>query len=470
MLGGCAALQPFEHAPPSPERPWKSPDLAHYSDALAEREHAAETGAVPVEATRTYSLSELIDIAQRTNPATRVAWERARQAALAIGLAEGAYYPLLAASATGAVAQASVPIPTTVIPGGVFTAKTHFVIPVLSLEWLVLDFGGRRALVDAAKAQSVEAAAGFNATHQKIVFEVTRDFYSLTAARGKVSAARAALESARSLEDAAGMRKQHGLATLPESLQAQEEVARSSYDLEDALAAERDARMVLVESIGIRPDTPIEIADVSGEPMPTALEQSVDEAIDRALTQRPDLIASLARVRAGQAEVRKAHSDFWPRLVTRAALSGNIGQLKVEDSAYQGVDAVQYDAGFRLEWPLFDGFERRNKLSLARSRQVQAEGELDDARDKAVREVWKAYDDVKVSLAKQRASAALLIASDKAWAATSESYKDGLATYPDVREAERNLARARTLDQAARAEAMTRAVAFAFSTGDLAKP
>jgi len=39
-----------------------------------------------------------------------------------------------------------------------------------------------------------------------------------------------------------------------------------------------------------------------------------------------------------------------------------------------------------------------------------------------------------------------------------------------VREAERNLARARTLDQAARAEALTRATAFAFSTGDLARP
>jgi uncharacterized membrane protein len=39
-----------------------------------------------------------------------------------------------------------------------------------------------------------------------------------------------------------------------------------------------------------------------------------------------------------------------------------------------------------------------------------------------------------------------------------------------VRESERNLARARTLEQAARAEVLTRAAAFAFSTGDLARP
>ena len=51
-----------------------------------------------------------------------------------------------------------------------------------------------------------------------------------------------------------------------------------------------------------------------------------------------------------------------------------------------------------------------------------------------------------------------------------ESYQRGLATFPDVREAERNLASARTVDQAARAELVTRAAAFALSTGDLARP
>jgi uncharacterized membrane protein len=65
---------------------------------------------------------------------------------------------------------------------------------------------------------------------------------------------------------------------------------------------------------------------------------------------------------------------------------------------------------------------------------------------------------------------ALLAASEKAWAATRASHQHGLSTFPDVREAERNLERARTVHQAARAEVLTRAAAFAFSTGDLARP
>jgi outer membrane protein TolC len=46
----------------------------------------------------------------------------------------------------------------------------------------------------------------------------------------------------------------------------------------------------------------------------------------------------------------------------------------------------------------------------------------------------------------------------------------GLATFPDVRQSQRDLARARTLDEAARAEVWTQAAALAFSTGDLARP
>ena len=156
--------------------------------------------------------------------------------------------------------------------------------------------------------------------------------------------------------------------------------------------------------------------------------------------------------------------------VTRADRA-ELGLFEVGvDPVRVGVHELQYDAGLRLEWTLFDGFERRNKVRLAESTRKEAEGELDHTKDKAVREVWKAYNDAKVALEKQKAAAALLSASEESWKATFESYRNGLATFPDVREAQRSLASARTLDQATRAEALTRSAAFAFSTGDLAKP
>ncbi len=430
LLAACAAYAPLANAPPSADRPWKGPGLESASGVLRVANQAERRERVSIDSQKTYELTELIDIAQRTNPETRVAWERARQAAIAAGLAEGTYYPRLAAAATAAIASVPLPIPETVVPGGVFRADTHFVIPALNLEWLLLDFGRRRAAVDAAQALIVEANAGFNAKHQQVVFNVTRDFYALTAARGKLNADRAALDSARSLQESVTARKSRGLATQPEVLQAEEEAARATYELEDAMATEHDTRMTLLESVGIAPYTPIEIVDASQRPLPPELTETVDEAIDRALTQRPDLIALLAGVQAQEAAVREARAQYWPRLAVRSEVGGNIGELSVENSPYQGVSDLQYGAGLRFELDLFEGFERRNKLKLAESRQKEAEDELEHAKEKAVRQVWTAYDDAKVALSKQRAAAALLAASEKAWAATFESYRHGLATFP----------------------------------------
>ncbi len=469
VLAGCMAYAPLANAPPSADRAWKGSDLRRVEAALP-LDRGAEPDRIAVDGEKTYELSELIDIAERTNPETRVAWERVRQAAFGAGVAEAAYYPTLAAAATAAVASVPMPIPETVSPGGVFRARTQFVIPALRLEWLLLDFGRRSAAADGARALIAETNARFNAKHQEVVFGVTSDFYTLTAARGKLNASQAAFDSARTLVEAVTARNERGLATRPELLQAEEEAARAAYDLEDSTAAETDARMALLETVGIGPATPIEIADVSQRPLPPELSESVDDAVDRALAQRPDLIALLADVQAKQAAVRGARADYWPHLAALGEVGGNIGRLAIDQSPYQSVREGQYTVGLRFEWDLFEGFERRNKVSLAESQRRAAESELEHAREKTVRRVWKAYNDAKVALAEQRAAAALLAASEKSWSATIESYQRGLATFPDVRIAQHSLAQARSLEQSARAETWIRAAAFAVSTGDLAQP
>jgi len=49
-----------------------------------------------------YTLTELIDIAERENPETRVAWQRARNAAISAGVAESTYLPVVTANVLGA--------------------------------------------------------------------------------------------------------------------------------------------------------------------------------------------------------------------------------------------------------------------------------------------------------------------------------------------------------------------------------
>jgi outer membrane protein len=476
MLSGCATNREPMFAP-APDRPWTVPNTATYSALASGRAQAVRSsetyapGPPEVEPGKAYELAELIDFAQRTNPDTRVAWERAREAALEVGIAESAYAPALAAQAVAAYQRVPAPLPKNLNPNGYFVADTQFFLPALTLKWLLFDFGGKEATIDATQEAVVAANFGFNAQHQKIVFDVTRAYYSLNAVQGRVEVARASLKEAQTLQDAAESRRARGLATLPEVLQAREKTARSVYDLQEAVAGEIDARMALLEAMGVRPTTPLRVAGLSGRPLPGMIETTADQLVDRALEQRPDLLAHVAVVRAREADIRKAQSEFYPKISIGGNVLQNIGRVRTNDfPGWSGVDRTGYGASIAIEVPIFDGGLRKNRLGEAESKRRVAEEELELARDRTARQVVKAYEDLKVAMRQREAAVALLDAANKSYDAAFDSYRNGVATFVDVTNAQTALTRARTTDTQTRSSVFTAVAALAFATGDIAAP
>jgi outer membrane protein len=475
--------------PPSSDRSWLPPNLENYERELAGQRFENTQGAsrVPINPRKVYNLAELIDIAERNNPETRVAWERARQAAAAVGLSESAYYPYLAASAAGGYDRAFIPFPTlavnqkkllanqglaavSITGGGSLVTEARLARGELTAKWLLLDFGERAATVAAAKERLMMANVGFNGTHQKIVFQVTDRFYQLGNARQKVLVSRSALEAAQNVEQAVQARVDHGLATKPELLQAQQQSAQSAFDVEAALGVESDARVALVESIGILPTVPLKVADLGqGLPLDQA-ERSVHQLIATALSQRPDLVAKLADVHAKEEEIRRIRAEYYPKVLVDAHVSETELEVSIADSKFFGDDKPTWGALLTVSVPIFDGFARRYKLDAAAADLRASESELAGARDGAVREVWKAYTDFRTSLRKQDSAARLVTASQNAFDAVLESYRNGLSTYPEILSAQRNLTAARSVSHDTQSAIFTAAAALALSTGELARP
>src|SRR5712675_3653431 len=99
-------------APARPDAPWLAPDLRAFSEPLRE-DHPSE-----LDPQKEYELAELIDVAERANPVTKVAWARAKEAASAVGLAKSEYYPVLALKASGVWANLPVPLPVSTDQAG----------------------------------------------------------------------------------------------------------------------------------------------------------------------------------------------------------------------------------------------------------------------------------------------------------------------------------------------------------------
>jgi outer membrane protein len=273
-----------QNPPASPDRPWYSPaerQIVNGAKFLPKREFQ-------IDPARIYSLAELIDLAEAHNPDTRVAWENARAQAAAVGIARSELYPFLSAAVISSVDRSEVPLGTQfyrqTVPG--FEAD-------LELTYTVFDFGARRGRIDQQRAGLLGANFHFNDVHRRIIYQVQQAYYKLLNALGLEAAARASLANAQTVQQAAEERLQHGLATLPDVLEARSATAQAEYDLQAILGAEQVTRGDLATALGAPATLFVPVQPLSEVPTPESIAETVEQVRRRSPVRSPRLAAFL---------------------------------------------------------------------------------------------------------------------------------------------------------------------------------
>jgi outer membrane protein len=457
----CSSRTFGQTVPSSPNHPWHS---------SAEQQLAAESKGVrhpefPVDPAKTYSLPDLVDVAESYNPDTRVAWERARAQAAALGIARSELYPTLVAIALSETTRNQI-----LFVNRFYRQTVQDFGAAVEMNYTVFDFGGRRGRIDAAKAQTLAANLAFNDVHRNIIYQVQRAYYELLNSLGQEDAAQANLANAEAVQQAAEARLQNGLATLPDVLEARSASAQAEYELQAVVGQEEIARGDLATSLGTSPTTIIRVQALKDLVIPDSVGETVDAFIDRALAQRPDLLQQVAEIRSANARIKEARSAFYPSLTVTARPTGEVlfGLQQQNPWAY----TADLDGGLllNLHWTLFDGGARRNNLVQAQADKQAAQAQVDSARDQIANEVWAAYSNLNTAFRQHQSAVALLDASSKSYDAALQSYNYGLRNLLDVTAAQRTLAQARSADVQARTQVLTALVNLAFRTADSIQP
>ncbi len=414
-----------------------------------------------------YTLAELIDVAEHHNPSTRTIWERAKQKARELGVAKAAYYPELEGSAVFGDRRLIDPFPKPLAPRGYVTVEVPIVEPSVALEYLIFDFGKRQASVDYAKQEKLVAGADVIQVNQALAFRVASAYYQLVTAQERLQATQDTLRTAQTTQDAAENRLNNGLATLPDVLNARAETSQAVFDEESADGDEKIARVTLTEVVGADPSPDIVIDSQRSAPLPERLTMSIEGLIDRAMKDRPELMAQALRIRSAEASIRAAKAEYKPQIV----LSGSAAQTSIWPSADYGqlgpASEPTWTAELGVHWRIFDGGVRKNELLIAESKRREAEDELTTIDDETTREVWTAYIAFRTALRKHDAAVALLESANTAYAASLDAYKYGVKNLVDVVTAEKQLAQARLSSVSARSELFLEAVNLEFATGNL---
>jgi outer membrane protein TolC len=122
---------------------------------------------------------------------------------------------------------------------------------------------------------------------------------------------------------------------------------------------------------------PVSVQSMDQISTPEEIELSLDQAIDRALQQHPDLLKEVAEIRSADARVKKAKSAYFPTLRMHAYpdLRSPYGMQQTQPWGHTA--NVDGQINFSLGWTVFDGGARKHT-------RAQAEHDVQVARAEAM--------------------------------------------------------------------------------------
>jgi outer membrane protein TolC len=507
LLAACGSLcacasSSLDLAPPRADHPWapetkedgeimpgaagkEPPPGADRAFVLPPNAHVAElTLPADVDAARTYTLAELIDIAQSHNPLTQVAWNAARDAALAVGLVWSTYLPRLTAAIVGGYNGFDSSHTSNVNTGiaGVGTVGANNGssfsgaggIATLGLQWLLFDFGERSAQVSAARQLAVASNVRFTAVHQQIAYAVTIAFYKRAAATQRVSMVEKALANAKDVQAAAEARLQQGENTAVDVAQARQATALAEVRSVQAKGTAQDSYYELMAAMGISPTTRLLLADVSGRDMPASVMEMTESTIKQAVSRRPDVLAAYANAKAAEAAMSATRAAFFPKVFASGNVAYTAGSLSITAIPEVGQELPTVNltsSGFSgtiiggVVIPIYDGGVRGALHKQSQNRLDSANAILRQTCEQSVREIVVADNALRTSLSALDADHAWVHAAETTFDAALTSYRSGVGSVTVATLAESNLLDARIAEVDAYSAVQISAATLAFATG-----
>jgi outer membrane protein len=489
VLAGCATSA-LKLAPAHPNRPWTP--VTDAAGEIQPGKPASESGddyvlpsnaalsALPpppsaLSSDHLYTLAELIDVAESNNPDTRVAWDSARNAALAAGIAESAYLPHVTASVVAGY-QVSDGRNSALgfSAGGNHSASGA--ISALSAEWLLYDFGQRDAVVEAAQQVSIGANIAFTAAHQQVIYNVSLAYFADAAAQFHVGIAARSLKNAETVETAAQERFKHGIGTVIETAQASQATAQARLVSVQAEGGAQNSHVALLAAIGISPLISLKAAPLARQALAPSAIGSVDKIVSAALARRPDMLAAYATQKASAANIRAAEADFLPKafITTTGSYSSagfginalpSVGQQSPTFNLSSSQLGATVIAGITV--PIYDGGVRDAVLGQARANVDKADALLMQTRNQAIRQIVAAQNVLKTSVSAYEAATVLEKASQTSFDAALAAYRNRVGSITDVTVSEIQLLQAGNAAADAYTGARSAAVTVAFFAGGL---
>jgi outer membrane protein TolC len=232
----------------------------------------------------------------------------------------------------------------------------------------------------------------------------------------------------------------------------------------------REAQANMAVALGVAANTALDVPSLESLPVPAGLGGEVDQLIETAVRQRPDLASQVATLDARRAEVERAKAEFFPTVAVFGAYGDQSWGYRFDGTPSVKTSQPQYAGLLTIKWDIFTGFKRLNDVRQAEADRDAAGAQLKSLEVDAISSVWRAYYEFQTALSRYNYARALLDASQESYNANLDTYRQGLSTIVELLTADRDLANARYTIVQSRADLLTSSAAVAYAVGAIEMP
>jgi len=392
---------------------------------------AQEKGQIQV-----FTLSECLKIARQKNPRLKVAEANISTAGAEITSAFGNFLP----SATfnmGYTRQLNVEAGQKINIGGqtivVGKIEPNSYNMSLSLNYNLFDGFNREAQYNSAKEKLNSAFSSYSQTISEIEIGVYRAYINalrltkiLEARRKDFELGQKELERVRALFEA-------GSIPITNVLSQEAELANKEILIIQAENDLKNAKAVLLSSMGMEPDINIEISekDIPSEYSEEEIAQFrsqfvvLEKVLPKVLSNRKDLLALEQQITASQANLTIARANYFP------TLSAYGGWSWANNEFNKFSELGRSFVGLALRVPIFENFKTNYQIELAKAQIVELETQKIQLVQNIKSQLIQAINNLDATEKQLSATKKSVEAAEKNFQSARERYNVGSASVTD---------------------------------------